>query len=489
MQRMIEAYLAERTPESEWFVGPWRRPEDRARYARSLAERWDRAALVGILETALDERSAPAATRANARRLGTAGTVAVVSGQQPAIGGGPLYTLVKAAHSIAVAAELEAAGVPAVPVFWCASEDHDLGEAGHADLVARDGRIARIHARLPRHGASLRFQPATAGWDHLLTGLAQLEGSLGALWWRAQAPRADESLGGWCARLLETVFADHALVVVEAHHLRPLTVPGVARALDAWPGAALTRRNAELEAAGHPLPLGELASPPLFADRPSGRRALDLDAAWHLLAEDPTALSPGAGLRPVLQQLALPAAVYCAGPGEIAYHAQLGPLYTALDAQPPLLLPRVSMSIIPPWFERACDAWHTSPEQLLAGLPTTDSVAVEDHLAGLDTALRELEHRVRGLDQDTARRLTTGHHRLLRERDRIAASLERGRRRHENRPSPGALREWLLPRGGRQERTMSLAQALWEHGPGLATELVAQSATAALGEHHLVVLA
>lgn len=488
---MIDAYLAAQEPIASWFAGPWRSAADRAAHARRIADGWagDRAMLAATLSGALGERRAPPAAIAAAERLGQDGVVAVISGQQPAVGGGPLFCLVKAAHSIAIAAELEASGVPAIPVFWCASEDHDLGEAGHADLVARDGRIQRVHGRLPVAGASLRFQPAAAWWDELLRALESLDGGhLGAAWWRERAPDAGEPVGRWFARLLDACFGTAGLVVVEAQDLRTLTLPGAARALDAWPATAIAERAAQLEAAGHPLPLGPLAQPPLFDDGPDGRIALDTDGAWQLLAQDPTRLSAGAGLRPVLQQLALPCAAYCAGPGEIAYHAQLGPIYPALDALPPLLLPRISLSLIPSWFERALAAWGLSAQQLLDEVEPEPEPDMDEDLAGIESALRALEHRIRGADGDRARRLTTGYRRLQRELQRLGASLERGQRRQQGRRPLGELQAWLLPRSGRQERTMSLAQALWEHGPGLAALLIKGATGAEPGRHQLLQL-
>ncbi|MFM2092263.1 MAG: hypothetical protein RLZZ127_2752, partial [Planctomycetota bacterium] len=68
----------------------------------------------------------------------------VVAGQQPAVAGGPLYGLVKACHALAEAERLSAAGDPHRALFWVASEDHDLGEAGAAWLLRRDGALARI---------------------------------------------------------------------------------------------------------------------------------------------------------------------------------------------------------------------------------------------------------------------------------------------------------------------------------------------------------
>src|ERR1700759_4767677 len=59
------------------------------------------------------------------------GAVAVVSGQQVGLFGGPAYAFYKALSAIQIAQELTRSGVDAVPIFWMATEDHDLDEVRH----------------------------------------------------------------------------------------------------------------------------------------------------------------------------------------------------------------------------------------------------------------------------------------------------------------------------------------------------------------------
>jgi bacillithiol synthase len=59
-------------------------------------------------------------------------TVAVVTGQQAGLFGGPLYVLYKALGALKTARLLEAQGRPAVAVFWVAADDHDFAEVRSA---------------------------------------------------------------------------------------------------------------------------------------------------------------------------------------------------------------------------------------------------------------------------------------------------------------------------------------------------------------------
>src|SRR5213078_2374491 len=71
-------------------------------------------------------------------RLAGDAVLAVTTGQQPGLFTGPLYTIYKALSAIALARRLERErGVPVVPVFWVAGDDHDFAEANHASFLAR----------------------------------------------------------------------------------------------------------------------------------------------------------------------------------------------------------------------------------------------------------------------------------------------------------------------------------------------------------------
>ncbi|MDZ7639143.1 MAG: bacillithiol biosynthesis BshC [Bryobacterales bacterium] len=79
-------------------------------------------------------------------KLSLDGTVAIATGQQVGYLGGPAYTIFKALTAVRVAESMEAGGVPAVPVFWLASEDHDLAEVDHAWLFDGDRQPVRYQA-------------------------------------------------------------------------------------------------------------------------------------------------------------------------------------------------------------------------------------------------------------------------------------------------------------------------------------------------------
>src|SRR5258708_40264967 len=71
------------------------------------------------------------------------GAVAVVSGQQVGLFSGPAYSVYKALTAVQIAEELTRGGIPAVPIFWMATEDHDLDEVRHATWFDQ-GKLVRF---------------------------------------------------------------------------------------------------------------------------------------------------------------------------------------------------------------------------------------------------------------------------------------------------------------------------------------------------------
>lgn len=482
---MLEGLLSGAPEVRAWLVPRGGDPlaPDPAWISRFLADggeqRWNHTAILAAAE------AGSAAARAWRDAAGTL----VVTGQQPALGGGALYTLVKTAASIALAERCTTPGNPVLPLFWCASDDHDLSEASHADLISRTGHIQRVQADFGGGRASLRFRSAATGWPQFINACHQhLGAGAGADWLVAHAPRAEEGLGAWLCRLMRDFFGEERLLACEAWRLRPLWTATLRRAIEHWPAAELAQRRAAVQAAGFADSLGSLDDPPLFADYQAGRELLNRAGAALLLERDPLVLSPGAGLRPILQQAALPAAIAVLGPGELAYHALITPLYAALGVPHPLLVPRPSLSLAPAWLVRGCKAWGTTADRLQRDTsePPSQRLALTEELAALTQALDRLA--ASPVPSDLARRRDAGLTRLRRDLDRLSRSLARGERQQAGRPAFGALLAWLWPRGAGQDRSMSLGQAIWENGPGLAEALLAAARVCAPGERRVLSL-
>src|SRR5712691_8254664 len=127
-------------------------PCDPASFSRAAAEidypDSRRAALV----EALAAQNGPSESLA---KLAQPGTMAIVTGQQVGLFSGPAYTIYKALTAARVARQVTAAGIPAVPVFWLATEDHDFAEVNHAWIFDRAHRPVKLEV----NGATASNQP------------------------------------------------------------------------------------------------------------------------------------------------------------------------------------------------------------------------------------------------------------------------------------------------------------------------------------------
>ncbi|MEZ6009324.1 MAG: bacillithiol biosynthesis BshC [Planctomycetota bacterium] len=335
--------------------------EDVASRARPLPE--DVAAAIVERQVALG--SGARAVEA-ARRLVRGEAVAIVTGQQPGLFGGPLLTAHKLAGAVHLARRLDALeGPPVVPVFWCASEDHDLDEANRLGVLDREGVTRLLRVEAAPDGRSLEhvdLAPGALAEVHaaLLEALPDTPRAHAAV--DPLQPAAAEGFVAHAMRSLLHVFGDAGIVVLDPFDLLPAAGPTLARLVR--DGARIHDRIREtgtrLRAAGLPAPLDpEPGSLPLFVrDADDGPRlrvgiepdgqvsargdvtAPDLETMAARVEANPRLASGNVVGRVFVQNALLPVVAYIAGPTEIAYQAQVRAAALDLGLPFPLALPR-----------------------------------------------------------------------------------------------------------------------------------------------------
>ncbi len=332
----------------------------------------ERGALVDALEQQNRAWGAGEATLANLRRL-REGARAVVTGQQVGLFGGPLLTLLKAATVIRKTQVAVEAGVPHVPVFWMATEDHDLDEVNQASFVTKTG-VETLRSSFPGHRA--REVGELVLGDGILPVLERAEELLQFapvcdLLRAAYTPQA--TLAGAFATLLSGIFREQGLIVIDAstREFHAMGAPVLRYALEHADDlrAELMRKTVELESAGFHaqvlvaegssllflvseegdrLPLRRIADATGAPGWKAGPRSYTTDELLAILHASPERLSPNALLRPVFQDAILPTSAYIAGPAEIAYFAQSRMLFERILGVATTVLPRLSATLVEP---------------------------------------------------------------------------------------------------------------------------------------------
>lgn len=292
------------------------------------------------------------------------GAVAIVTGQQPGLFGGPLYTHFKIATALAMARALGRRGIQAVAIFWNASEDHDFDEANRFFFPTHRGDTVRL-LRLPKRdvGARLADSPVSQSDVAILQGTVAAEGLAHA---SDDLPQSGDDFGRWMSRIIARHFSGQGLLIVEPRVLAPLAVPVWSRfiaeqerARQAMEPAALAARAAGDDRAASRLlerSVGVFAIDrgrrTAIIDRNGklkiGRETFDRSVVLDRLRSEPHAFSSSVLSRPLVQQFTLGSAVQIVGPGEMRYLDDMRPLFAAFDIPAPILSLRVSGTIVDP---------------------------------------------------------------------------------------------------------------------------------------------
>lgn len=440
-----------------------------------------------------------------AARLADPATAVVVSGQQPGLWGGPLLGMVKALAASRYAAALEAAGRPAVAIFWVATEDHDWAEASRALLPVKGGQTVDLGAD-PQPLAPLSLRRWGAGIDDAAAKAAELLGGGPTLerWQGEVAAHFDgeAAVGEAFCRLFVAMLGDHAPLLLDAAlpALKEAEKPFLRRlieerqALDAAYAAAEKRA----EERGYTLQVRpQRGTSPLFLVRGGERRRIEFPGpeTWALRGvagseapiaellriadEDPASLSPGVLARPAIQDAVLGTTLQVMGPAELSYLVQACAAYEVLGLAAPATTLRPQALLL----EDRQASWL---EEL--GLPLADllsmplEAALTSRLGGnlVEAARREVTALLDGLRQpllDLDGSLEAPWRKSREQIDRTLEQLEgkataAAARRHEVQLRRlEQVKQALLPGDQLQERVVAAGYFYARFGAALAAAL------------------
>lgn len=479
---------------SEWMpAAPASPTEWRARaHQRAQERQWEDC--WSALEPAL------CATGRAAERLGRVraeGGVVVTTGQQPGLFGGPVYTWSKAMSALALADVIEReTGVATAAIFWAATDDADFAEAS-STVIARVGGVDVLRSAFaPPPGTPMSMAP--------LGDLTELRARLRDGAGSAADPRAlaavdrgygdaTRSVGDAFVTLLRELLESFGMPVLDASHaaVRAASDDPLRVALEraASTETSLAQRGAEIGSAGLTPQVVDVEGLSLVFKRDgSVKRRLPLSETAAAAADRSAWLTPNVLLRPIIEQTILPTIAYVAGPGELAYFAQVSAVADALGVAPPLAVPRWSCTLIEPHVARLLDRFGVQPDALeqpnalegtvaraaMSASSVQALVALRTAITSLPTALAAeagplgLGGAVHGSMQSLQRRM-----------DRLERRLVAGIKRREQaqQRDVATLRAAFYPLNMRQERAQNLMPLLTRNG----MQLLAQMRDAAVG--------
>ena len=489
------------------------RPRDRGAVARALAAQQSR-------------RNAPPACREAAHSLADSQTVAIVTGQQAGVFGGPLFTVLKSITAIRLARQVsDAMGLRAVPVFWVDAEDHDWEEIASCTVLdaqsqpctitvpAPDGAgelsvaalrlddrvgeaIAAVGAALPRTEFSdstleqLRaaYRPGTSVSEAFCAWLESLLGSAGLVVFDSADPAVKPLLSNVFQHEIATAGKSAALVKEAGNRL---SERGHAPQIVAQPGSVALFRIDDAR-----TPVRHESGRFGVGDRSYTAEALAAEAERH-----PHLFSPNVFLRPIVQDTLFPTVCYVAGPSELAYLGQLREVYAHFGVPMPLIHPRATATLIDSATYRFLTKYNVPLEALQ---PRDESAlnrlleaqlppAVEETLTDTGELIRRAMQRVidvmpavdptlAGAAQSTLGKM---EHELATLRNKLLQAVKR--RNETLRRQFTRAQALTFPNGHQQERALAVVHFLNLYGPALVDRLL-EELPLELGQHWVLTI-
>ena len=454
---------------------------------------------------------------ASLERLARPGTVAVVTGQQVGLFSGPAYTVYKALHAAKLAEWLTANGLPAVPAFWLATEDHDFAEVNHSWVFGPDHRPVKLEMRRsasaqPVGGVTLS-DPPVRELRAAMHGLPFGEEVADLV---EEAYRSGSTMGKAFGELLRALLKDFDILQVDPMlpAFRELAAPTVRAAVEAAPEltAAVLERDRELAAAGYHAQVHvEEQTSFVFLLENGKRLTLRRHAGDYVLngrrfttaelAGRATELSPNALLRPVVQDAILPTVASIGGPSEVAYLAQSEVLYSALLGRMPVAVPRAGFTVLDVRSQKLIERYQLTIQDFFHGeeplrerisrklVPPALTSAMTETAARVDAAIHRLAGELSGFDPTLAVAVEHSGRKIRYQLGKIERKTGREALRRDSRAAHEAasLYGLLYPEHNLQERVYSILPFLAKHGPDLIGR-IHEAIQLDCGDHRLMVV-
>ncbi len=527
---LVSDYAFDYAKVADFFAGD---PRDARAWREAIARIQQHArareAVADIVQAQQQRRGAPAEAVAASARLRDPQTVAVVTGQQAGLFGGPLFTLLKAITAIELAERVRTEhNVPAGAVFWIDAEDHDWDEVKSCGVLDATlaHRIVSVGDPPGAHGepvARVRLDDSIErAMAELGTVLPQTEFSSSMFDTLRAAYHAGAGMADAFGRWMESVLGARGLVVYDSADpaAKPLVAGVFSREIEragettrlaAEAGAAMDARGYTAQVTPQP---GTSALFHLNATRNAIRLQSDrgdlfeigerVETKAALLArvrQSPAEFSPNVLLRPIVQDTLFPTVCYVAGPNELAYLGQLRGIYGAFGVPMPLMQQRATATLLDSNAARLLVRHDVPLEQLRAQdesalnqllqsqLPPGVEASLQDVARVLQERMDQLAASVTQIDatlegaarsalgrmQDDLKKL---HGKIIQAAKRKDETLRRQFQHAQAQAFPG---------GDPQERALGFVYFLNKYGPALVDRLI-EELSPEMGTHWVLTI-
>ncbi|PKG22137.1 bacillithiol biosynthesis cysteine-adding enzyme BshC [Niallia nealsonii] len=301
----------------------------------------------------------------------------VIGGQQAGLLTGPLYSIHKVISIILLAEQKEKElGIPVVPVFWVAGEDHDYLEINHIYTPGKEKMKKAVYPEkvLEKKMASdiLLNKEVCKSWiEEVMESFGETEYSHQLLHLLKEAVDKSDTFVDLFSYLTMSLFQEYGLLLVDSgdKNIRLLEKEIFLQQINQFQGIAASVKEQQdiVENSGYSLVI-EMSDNPVnlfyYDETIQERVLLQYDAKEQLFigknssiqftvsqlkeiaSEFPSKLSNNVVTRPMTQDLLFPTLAFIGGPGEIAYWAELKKAFEHLGIKMPPIVPRLNLTFL-----------------------------------------------------------------------------------------------------------------------------------------------
>jgi bacillithiol synthase len=514
-QNLFLDYLYEFENVKDYFAHNFRNKDSYLKIFKAISESKQShySQLSSIIQNQYEGLESSELTRKNILSLANKKTLAIVTGQQLGILGGPLYTFYKIITAIKLSEHLSERydDFDFVPVFWLEGDDHDFNEVRTITTIDEQNKLITIgyseevpEDEIKQSVGRLKFDQSIEDFINKFSDQLRntefketLVNNLKSFYAEGVEVKAAFK------KLVHSIFDESGLVIFDPQDkkVKELLKPVFKKELSEFRQYTdkLVHTSAELEERYHaqvkvkPVNLfysleeGRYSIEPVENDfrLKRKRKNFTLEQILELVESEPENFSPNVLLRPICQDYLLPTAFYVGGPSEISYFAQIKPIYNFFGITQPIVYPRSSATILESSVKKSLDKYDLTINDIFIDVEGSkkkviDAIAeislnevFKDINTNIEIAFDQLKEKLFQIDKTTADA-------SKKYKEKIFNSLDELKQKAENAQSKRydvTLRQIdkaatiLFPESNLQERVLNFTYFVNKYGPEILNRL------------------
>ena len=375
-QNLFLDYLYEFENVADFYANDFRNKENYLKIFKSITEnkRESFSEISDIISNQYANLDASDLTSQNIKKLANKKTLAVVTGQQLGILGGPLYTFYKIITAIKLSQYLSERynDYNFVPVFWLEGDDHDFNEVRTIKIIDDSNSLLSIGYKDEIEEDDLKQSVGKIILDSSIkdffekfdNSIRESDFKVQLLDYLKNIYKEGASFKESFRKLIFDLFDKSGLIIFDPQdsEVKKLLKPIFKKEITDF--RVHTEQLVHVSATLEELYHAQVKVKPvnLFLSLDDGRYSIEpvdneyrlkrkrksftQDQLLELLENEPDKFSPNVLLRPICQDYLFPTSFYVAGPSEISYFAQIKTLYNIYEISQPIIYPRSSATIL-----------------------------------------------------------------------------------------------------------------------------------------------